>query len=123
MKGDMNKEVANVDLFFETDSSELADGATADLQKLADWAKCHSTNAIILQGYADPRGTKDHNQKLGAARAASVRQQLISMGVPSKRIVVSVYGENGPKRESNAKARRVTAEAKTAPITPEDLSG
>ena len=120
---DMNKEVQNVNLFFDTDSSTLNESANADLKTLADWAKCHSSNAIILEGFADPRGTQDHNVKLSAARAASVRQALLDLGVPSKRIVVSVYGENGPKRKSNQEARRVTAKAATTPIAPEDLSG
>src|SRR5262245_32108437 len=56
--------VENVELFFDTDSAQLSDAATAELQDLATWAKCDRNNAIILEGYADPRGTKDHNLKL-----------------------------------------------------------
>lgn len=115
--------VQNVDLFFATDSADLNEGATQDLQQLADWAKCDSRNAIILEGHADPRGTQDHNVELSGRRAASVRQKLIDMGVPSYRIVVAVYGENGVARDSFAEDRRVTAKAEQTPIEPSDLGG
>lgn len=122
----MNQPAANlqnVDLFFDTASADLTEAATADLQKLADWAKCSSRNAIILEGHADPRGNADFNLTLSGERAAAVRQQLIDMGVPSERIVVSVYGENGPRQPSYAEDRRVTARASDAPVTPSDLAG
>jgi outer membrane protein OmpA-like peptidoglycan-associated protein len=115
--------IQNVDLFFNTASAELTQAATSDLQKLADWAKCSSSNAIILEGHADPRGSADFNLKLSGERAAAVRQQLIDMGVPSERIVVSVYGENGPRQPTLAEDRRVTARASDAPVTPSDLAG
>jgi outer membrane protein OmpA-like peptidoglycan-associated protein len=114
--------VQNVDLFFATDSAQLSAAATADLQKLADWARCDTRNAIILEGYADPRGTKNHNLKLSGERAATVREKLIQMGVPSARIVVTVYGENGKRRATNADERRVSARATATPIAPKDLS-
>lgn len=122
----MNQPAANlqnVDLFFDTSSADLTEAATTDLQKLADWAKCSSRNAIILEGHADPRGDADYNLRLSGERAAAVRQQLIDMGVPSERIVVSVYGENGPRQETFAEDRRVTARASDAPVTPSDLAG
>ncbi len=115
--------VQNVDLFFATDSSDLNEGATQDLQQLADWAKCDSRNAIILEGHADPRGTKEHNLELSGRRAGTVRQKLIDMGVPSYRIVVAVFGENDMTRDTNAERRRVTAKAESTPVEPQDLRG
>lgn len=117
------EQVADVELFFETDSADLSSGANQDLKELADWAKCSSKNAIILEGHADPRGTQDHNLQLSGQRAATVRQSLIDMGVPSERIVVSVFGENGPSRDTMSEERRVTARASDTPVAPEDLSG
>jgi len=113
----------NVDLFFATDSAALGGSASTDLEKLADWAKCDSRNAIILEGHADARGTKAHNLELSGERAAVVRQRLIDMGVPSKRIVVTIYGELGEKRDSQSADRRVTARGAETPVSPADLSG
>ena len=114
--------VQPVELFFATDSSQLGDNASADLQKLATWARCNPKAAIILEGHADPTGAKDYNVKLSGARAAMVRQQLIGMGVPSDHIVVTVYGENGPLRATYAQDRRVTVRGVDRPIEAADLS-
>jgi outer membrane protein OmpA-like peptidoglycan-associated protein len=115
--------VQDVNLFFEFDSAELKADAGSELQKLAYWAKCNTANAVILEGFADPTGSVEYNQKLSAERAAAVRQQLIDMGVPSRRIVMSVFGENGPSKPSHAEERRVTARAAGSPVSAQDLAG
>ncbi|MDB4955766.1 MAG: flagellar motor protein MotB [Myxococcales bacterium] len=112
-----------VDMFFDTNSAQLSNSASADLQRVATWSRCNPQAAVILEGYADPRGSKAHNVKLSGERAAVVREKLIALGVPSSRIVVTVYGENGPKRANLAEERRVTAKTVTHPVGPEDLSG
>ena len=113
-------DVQNVELFFHTDSAELSEEARDELMDLANWA-CRTGNAVILEGHADPRGTEEHNMKLSGRRAAAVREQLISLGVPSQKIVVSVYGEHGESRESMAEERRVTARASQSPVAAGDL--
>jgi peptidoglycan-associated lipoprotein len=92
--------VQSMDVLFDTDSSQLKADADAKLRPLADWAACNTKGALILEGHADPRGAQAYNLELSAKRAAAVRQKLVSMGVRSDRIVISVYGENGPKREN-----------------------
>lgn len=115
--------VQPVDLLFETDSAELTESAKSDLWRLAQWGRCNPHAAIILEGHADPRGTQNYNLKLSAERAAKVRAKLLSMGVPSDRIVMTVYGENGPRKPSFRQDRRVTARAVTRPIPAEDFAG
>jgi len=110
-------------MFFKTDSAELSDSATGELQELATWARCHPKAAVILEGHADTRGTRDHNIRLSGQRAAVVRQKLIGMGVPSDHIVVTVFGETGPRKPTLAQERRVTARAVERPVTTADLSG
>lgn len=113
----------NVDTFFETDSATLPSSSSDDLKTLADWAMCDSNNAIILEGHADPRGTKDHNLELSAKRAAAVRERLIDMGVPSQRIVITLFGELGKSKPTYKEERRVSARALNTPVEPADLSG
>jgi peptidoglycan-associated lipoprotein len=113
----------DVDTFFETDSAALPSSASDDLKKLADWAMCDTRNAIILEGHADPRGTKDHNLELSGKRAAAVRQRLIDMGVPSQRIVITLYGELGKNKPTLKEERRVSARALNTPVAPSDLQG
>jgi outer membrane protein OmpA-like peptidoglycan-associated protein len=115
--------IQDVNLFFKTDSAQLSADARAKLKTMAEWARCNPEGAIILEGYADPRGSQDHNLKLSGERAAMVRQELIRLGVPSERIVVTVYGENGPRRSDMSQERRVTARAADQPVTADELSG
>ena len=110
-----------VDLLFDTDSASLKADATADLQDLATWARCHKDAAVILEGHADQTGPKDYNVKLSARRAAEVRAKLIAMGVPSERIIVTVYGENAPPRATLAENRRVTVRPAEKPVTAGEL--
>jgi peptidoglycan-associated lipoprotein len=116
------KEIPSVDLLFETDSANLTSSARSQLMQLATWAKCTPKGALILEGHADPRGTQAHNLKLSGDRAAIVRQKLIEMGVPSDRVVVTIYGENGPRRPTFAEQRRVTVRATARPIQPADIT-
>jgi outer membrane protein OmpA-like peptidoglycan-associated protein len=115
-------EVAPVDLLFDFDSAALSPNARADLETVAVFAKCQTKGAIILEGHADPRGTQAYNMQLSGARAAAVRQKLIQMGFPSDRIVVTLYGENGPQRASFAEDRRVTIRAAESPVQPSEVT-
>jgi len=116
-------QASSVDLFFDSDSAQLKDTAGTDLQKLADWARCNPKAAIILEGHADQSGAKDYNVTLSGKRAGMVRAKLISMGVPSDHIVVSVYGKSDAKPQVAAQARRVTARGVERPVKADALSG
>jgi outer membrane protein OmpA-like peptidoglycan-associated protein len=113
---------APVEVFFDTDSAAVSSSADAQLQQLANWARCNPGAAILLNGHADARGTQAYNLKLSGERAAAVRQKLIGMGVPSDHIVVVVYGENGTKRATLDEDRRVTARPVEHPIAARDLT-
>jgi outer membrane protein OmpA-like peptidoglycan-associated protein len=113
----------DVDTFFAFDSADLPAGASQDLQKLSDWAKCNPKHAIILEGHADRTGPTAYNLELSGKRAATVRQRLIDMGVPSQRIVITLYGELGKPQPTLAKERRVSARAVDTPVEPSALNG
>jgi outer membrane protein OmpA-like peptidoglycan-associated protein len=119
---DKAKSLESVDLLFDFDSADLESGARTNLLTLARWAKCNPKGAIILEGHADPRGGQAYNMKLSGERAASVREKLVQMGVPSERIVVTLYGENGPRRDTFAEDRRVTVRASATPVEPHDIT-
>jgi peptidoglycan-associated lipoprotein len=119
---DKAKSLESVDLLFDFDSANLESGARTNLLTLARWAKCNPKGAIILEGHADPRGSQAYNMKLSGERAASVREKLIEMGVPAEHIVVTLYGENGPRRDTFAEDRRVTVRAAATPVAPHDIT-
>ncbi|PYM94316.1 MAG: hypothetical protein DME04_08575 [Candidatus Rokuibacteriota bacterium] len=69
---------------------------SADAEALdadAAWLKANPTYPILIEGYADMRGTEGYNLALGERRAAWVRDQLVARGVRVERIAVVSYGE------------------------------
>lgn len=116
------KTVSTADVNFAFDSSQLGADASAQLQPIADWAKCNPKGAVIIEGHADPRGSVDYNQKLSAQRAAQVRERLVQLGVPSARIVMSVYGEQGPRRPTFAEDRRAVVRPALTPVDAHEVT-
>src|SRR6185369_15614329 len=69
-------------VFFETDSSELTTQSRATLDKQVQWlANYANYSQFTVEGHADERGTREYNIALGARRAQTVRDYLISRGI------------------------------------------
>jgi peptidoglycan-associated lipoprotein len=83
-------------VFFETDSSELTDQARATLDKQAQWLNNYNRYAFTIEGHADERGTREYNIALGARRAETVRQYLVSRGISGQRMRTISYGKERP---------------------------
>ncbi|MDN5863622.1 MAG: peptidoglycan-associated lipoprotein Pal [Gammaproteobacteria bacterium] len=82
------------------------------LRRQADYLNAHAGAVILLEGYADERGTREYNIGLGARRAASVRKFLLLQGVGDDQIKTISYGEAYPADPGHneaawAKNRRV----------------
>ena len=83
-------------VFFDTDSSELSDQARATLDKQAQWLGNYNRYAFTIEGHADERGTREYNIALGARRAETVREYLVSRGVSGQRVRTISYGKERP---------------------------
>ncbi len=83
-------------VFFETDSSELTPQARETLDKQAQWLNNYSRYAFTIEGHADERGTREYNIALGARRAQTVREYLVSRGVSVQRMHTISYGKERP---------------------------
>src|ERR1700685_619557 len=83
-------------VFFDTDSSELSDQARATLDKQAQWLNNYNRYAFTMEATADERGTREYNLALGARRAETVRQYLVSRGVSAQRMRTISYGKERP---------------------------
>ena len=84
-------------VFFETDSSELSAQSRATLDKQAQWLNTYSQyGQFTIEGHADERGTREYNIALGARRAQTVRDYLISRGVAANRMRTISYGKERP---------------------------
>ena len=83
-------------VFFETDSSDLNYAAQATLDKQSQWLQQYPNYRIAIEGHADERGTREYNIALGARRANSVRNYLVSKGVQSGRLTTKSFGKERP---------------------------
>ncbi len=83
-------------VFFDTDSSDLSAQARATLDKQAEWLNHYNRYAFTIEGHADERGTREYNIALGARRAQTVRDYLISRGVAAQRMRTISYGKERP---------------------------
>jgi peptidoglycan-associated lipoprotein len=83
-------------IFFDTDSSAIRADAQQTLSRQAQWLNKYSQYAIVVEGHADERGTREYNLALGARRAAATRDYLSSKGVASRRLKTISYGKERP---------------------------
>jgi peptidoglycan-associated lipoprotein len=83
-------------VFFETDSSELTEQARATLDKQAQWLNNYNRYSFTIEGHADERGTREYNIALGARRAQTVREYLVSRGISGQRMRTISYGKERP---------------------------
>jgi outer membrane protein OmpA-like peptidoglycan-associated protein len=104
------------EVFFETNSSELDGVDRALLDEVADLAKRCPDAKLILDGHADRTGSAEYNLSLAIQRAEQVRDHLISEGVDANRIVMAIYGEGGPPRDTLEEDRRVGVELTQEPL-------
>ena len=83
-------------IFFDTDSSSIRADAQTTLARQAQWLNQYRQYAIVIEGHADERGTREYNLALGARRAAATRDFLVSKGVAANRLKTISYGKERP---------------------------
>jgi peptidoglycan-associated lipoprotein len=70
------------------DSSVLKDNAS--------WLSQHPQNNVQIEGHCDERGSEEYNIALGAKRAQSAKDYLITLGVSPSRVSTISYGKELP---------------------------
>jgi len=92
----LNAERPMDDVYFDYDQAGVRNDARGALQKNAEWMKRWPSTRISVEGHADERGTAEYNLGLGERRGNSVKDYLISLGVPAERIMVVSKGKESP---------------------------
>jgi peptidoglycan-associated lipoprotein len=81
---------------FETDSPELTPEGRSIVNAQAVWLRQYSNYPIAIEGHADERGTREYNIALGAKRAETVKNFLVSQGIDPRRLRTLSYGKERP---------------------------
>lgn len=83
-------------VLFEVDQSNLTALGRSTLDGQAGWLGSNPEYTALIEGHADEQGTRQYNLALGARRANSVQEYLVSRGVASSRLKVVSFGKERP---------------------------
>jgi len=93
---------------FEFDKAVLTPAGRGRMDSMIQQLRAAGFRArsILVVGYTDPLGKTDYNQRLSVARATSVREYMVSAGVPANIIQIEGRGETDLKvTEADCKAQ------------------
>lgn len=83
-------------VLFAVDQATLTPEGAAILDAQAAWLADRPAMQILVEGHADEQGTREYNLALGARRASSVLNYLVSKGIPDNRLRTVTYGKERP---------------------------
>ena len=83
-------------VYFDFDSSNLTPEAQRVVEAHAQYLSNNPGMAVVLEGHADERGTREYNLALGERRANAVSEIFQAMGVAPDAIRTISYGEERP---------------------------
>lgn len=83
-------------VYFDFDKATVKPAEESKLQDVAAYFKSNTTDALIVEGNCDERGTEKYNLSLGERRALAVREYLVNLGMDPQRIKTVTYGASRP---------------------------
>ena len=83
-------------VLFATGKSDLLPIAQDKLSQVAKAVQGLGYKSLVVQGYTDSRGNAADNDKLSLKRAQSVRDYLITQGIPADKVTAEGKGANNP---------------------------
>lgn len=95
-------------IFFETGKALLTSASRLELDKAVDLMKKNPSMVIEVGGHTDNVGDDNSNMKLSHERAKSVRDYMVTAGIPSARIQSKGYGELNPVATNDTDEGRKT---------------
>jgi outer membrane protein OmpA-like peptidoglycan-associated protein len=107
-----SKQMIDLNIPFDYNSSELQPQATAQLKQLRSALSSESLgkDRFMVAGHTDAKGNVHYNQQLSVRRAEAVRRYLVENGVDAARLQAVGYGSEHlavPERPDDAANRRV----------------
>jgi len=92
------------DVLFDAGEARLKASANRTVLKLVQFLQLNGRRTVRIEGYSDSSGKREENLALSRARAQTVADALIDLGIDAKRIEVQGLGESFPVAE-NASAK------------------
>jgi len=83
-------------VLFDLNKATIRPESGEALSSIADIMKEYPTTVFLIGGHTDSQGSDAYNLNLSKERAASVREYLITKGIPTNRLTSEGYGESMP---------------------------
>jgi peptidoglycan-associated lipoprotein len=101
VRATLNERLAKMeDALFDFDKGTIRPDATTalkdDVGVIRDILAAYPSQKLLIEGYADERGSEEYNLALGDRRAQSVKDFLTSMGIPTGQLTLISYGKERP---------------------------
>ncbi len=115
----VGEEVGLKDIFFDFDRSNIRPDAEPVLQENAEVLNNNAGMTIVIEGYADIRGSDAYNLGLAQRRADSAKAYLVNLGVDPNRIQTVTEGETSKfAAGSSEDAYQLNRRAQFVPVNP-----
>lgn len=85
-------QVGDQKYYFDFDRSDVHPKYLPSIQVQADYLNQHNNAKVLLEGYTDPRGSREYNVALGQRRADAVAAALKADGVNPSQLRTVSYG-------------------------------
>ena len=95
-RSEQDKMLLQRNTYFSFDDSSIGMDARSLIKAHAQHLVAQPNIAVILDGHADERGTREYNLRLGERRAQAVAKNMQALGVASKRISINSTGKEKP---------------------------
>jgi outer membrane protein OmpA-like peptidoglycan-associated protein len=106
-------------VLFATGKSDLLPIAQEKLNQVAKALNDQGFKAIVVQGYTDSVGSATDNDRLSLRRAQSVRDYLVTRGVPSEKATAEGKGASNPVADNKTPDGRAENRRVEIVVTPE----
>ena len=93
-------------ILFDTGKTSIRTESNDVIQDMADVMSAYPNAMFEVEGHTDSVGSAINNQKLSEARAQSVHDALVALGIDDTRISYVGYGEDRPVASNNTAAGR-----------------
>jgi outer membrane protein OmpA-like peptidoglycan-associated protein len=106
VRDDLLKLTMANEISFDFGSAAIKPAFKPTMYKLAEVLRKYDRNEITIIGHTDSSGAESYNQQLSERRAAAVREELTSLGVPAYRLRAIGRGELEPRADNGNEAGR-----------------
>jgi outer membrane protein OmpA-like peptidoglycan-associated protein len=98
--------ITMADVLFDTGKYELRSGTREQLAKLSGVLLGHPGLFLEIEGHTDSTGSDDLNQRLSEQRASTVRDYLVTQGMPADNITAKGLGKSTPVASNDTPSGR-----------------